>query len=78
MNDQANATRHPVVGTRARRLTLPAALWCALGFVPRALAQQSSSTPTSETPWMQWLLFVAFVLLCCGIAFKNPKRTHLG
>jgi hypothetical protein len=45
--------------------------------VPTALAAQETSPPLGEKPWLQWLLALAFVGLCCGVAFKNPKRSHM-
>lgn len=45
--------------------------------VPTALAAQEASPPDVEKPWLQWLLVLAFVGLCCAVAFKNPKRSHM-
>ena len=44
--------------------------------VSAAWAEAEAAPPETEKPWRQWLFVVLFVALCCGIAFKNPKRTH--
>jgi hypothetical protein len=31
----------------------------------------------AEKPWAQWLMGFFFVVVCAGIAFKNPHRSHL-
>lgn len=31
----------------------------------------------TEKPWAQWLLGFFFIVVCAGIAFKNPHRSHL-
>ena len=41
-----------------------------------ALAETTTSPPAVEGAWLNWVLLVAFGALCCGVAFKNPKRTH--
>ena len=47
-------------------------------FAPAALAEQTTQPPEPDKPWLQWMLVFAFLALCCGIAFKNPKRSHQG
>ena len=59
--------------------TLAAAVvttWIAPGLVGLAQAARSADAPEAPSPWLEWLLVFAFVGLCCGIAFKNPKRSH--
>jgi len=43
-----------------------------------ARADELTSPPDPQKPWFQWLFTVAFLVLCCVVAFKNPKRSHLG
>jgi hypothetical protein len=45
---------------------------------PPVLAQVEASPPSESSSWLQWVCLVGFALLCCAIAFKNPKRTHQG
>ena len=49
--------------------------WSA-GVLATARAEQTTSPPEADSPWLAWLLMFAFVGLCIGIAFKNPKRSH--
>ena len=62
------------LGKRAATLFV---LVLAQANVPTALAAQETSPPDAEKPWLQWLLALVFVGLCCGVAFKNPKRSHM-
>jgi hypothetical protein len=52
-----------------------AAAWV---WVPAALAQQPVEPPAPEKPIFQWLFALGLTAVCCGIAFKNPRRSHLG
>ena len=49
-----------------------------LPHVGPALAQAAEEVdqPEASAKWMLWVCMLAFVLLCCAIAFKNPKRSH--
>ncbi len=49
--------------------------WSA-GLLATARAEQTTSPPEADSPWLAWLLVFAFAGLCIGIAFKNPKRSH--
>ena len=49
-----------------------------LAVVPVAAAQQEVSAPEAGKAWLQWLCLLGIAGLCCGIAFKNPKRSHMG
>lgn len=42
-----------------------------------ARAATETSPPDDSKPWLQWICMLAFVALCCAIAFKNPKRSHM-
>lgn len=42
-----------------------------------ARAATEASPPEDSKPWLQWICMLAFVALCCAIAFKNPKRSHM-
>ncbi|MFQ5491017.1 MAG: hypothetical protein ACE5GE_09875 [Phycisphaerae bacterium] len=80
MNDRRDSTPF---GLRCRarwiRPTAAAVLltWLPSFFVAVARAEQVASPPEAPKPWLQWLLVLAFAGLCCGIAFKNPKRSHM-
>ncbi len=50
--------------------------WAVPGLVQVAQAAEKVDPPPAPSPWLEWLLVFAFVGLCCGIAFKNPKRSH--
>ncbi|UCG16891.1 MAG: hypothetical protein JSV19_02420 [Phycisphaerales bacterium] len=47
-------------------------------WVPIVLAQQPVKEPSPSKPVFQWLFAIGMTLLCCAIAFKNPKRSHMG
>ena len=47
-------------------------------WVPIVLAQEVVKEPTPTKPVFQWLFAIGMALLCCAIAFKNPKRSHMG
>lgn len=47
-------------------------------WVPIALAQNEAGSPRPSKPVFQWLAALAMTALCCVIAFKNAKRSHLG
>ncbi len=53
------------------------ATWVLFMIPAPAHAETTTSPPTPGVPWLEWLLVFAFVGLCCAIAFKNPKRSHL-
>jgi hypothetical protein len=79
-----NAKNHPrrsIPAGRRLRIWFRAtcvALGVAVCHVSLALAEKEAGPPTEEKPWLQWILLIAFVILCTSIAFKNPKRSHLG
>ena len=50
--------------------------WTTPCFLRLAQAAQSANAPEAPSPWLEWLLVFAFAGLCCGIAFKDPKRSH--
>ncbi|MHC4067288.1 MAG: hypothetical protein ACYSUI_22680 [Planctomycetota bacterium] len=60
-----------------RRATATLVVLLAYTGVPQALAEQRASPPEQESPWLQWLLVLVFAALCCAVAFKNPKRSHM-
>lgn len=74
-------TRESSVRRFARwaRLTAGAVLltWAPTVFVALARAEETTGPADAAKPWLQWLLAFAFGGLCCGIAFKNPKRSHM-
>lgn len=47
-------------------------------WVALAHAQKETGPPEESKPIIQWVCVVIFAGLCIAIAFKNPKRTHLG
>ena len=68
-----------------RRLTRPgwARWWVAVAWmigvwVPTALAQHTALPPKQAKPVFQWLAALVMAGLCCAIAFKNAKRSHMG
>ena len=53
-------------------------------FALPARADDEDKTPWQDVPalewqkpWRQWLFGAGFVMICVGIAFKNPHRSHL-
>lgn len=42
-----------------------------------AQAAMEASAPEAGKRWLEWLCMLAFTALCCAIAFKNPKRSHM-
>jgi hypothetical protein len=63
----------------SRGLRLWAAVVCAVAaWVPTAFAQNVALAPKPSKPVFQWLAALAMTALCCAIAFKNAKRSHLG
>lgn len=71
---------------RAHWMGLGLALACVLFCVaaPAFAAEEDADAPFYDVtmlelgkPWIQWLFGAAFVVLCLGIAFKNPHRSHL-
>ena len=42
-----------------------------------AQAATETSPPEAGKRWLEWLCMLAFTGLCCAIAFKNPKRSHM-
>lgn len=56
-------------------------LWaaaCFLTLAPAASAQAEAIIREEKKPLKQWIAFLVFSGLVVAIAFKNPKRTHLG
>ena len=56
-------------------------LFCA---APALAQDEDSNEPWLDVPnlpwhkpWIQWIFGSLFVLLCLGIAFKHPHRSHL-
>jgi hypothetical protein len=63
----------------SRGLGLWAAVVCAVAtWVPTALAQNTALAPKPSKPVIQWLAALGMAGLCCAIAFKNAKRSHMG
>jgi hypothetical protein len=42
-----------------------------------AQAATETSGPDAGKRWLEWLCMLVFMALCCAIAFKNPKRSHM-
>ena len=59
------------------RAALAVAILPTLIDVSAALAEQQTTPPDPEKPLWQWLILVGFIALCCAVAFKNPKRSHM-
>ncbi len=53
-----------------------AATWTLPWFLAVARAEANASPPDAPSQWLEWILVIAFLGLCCGIAFKDPKRSH--
>jgi hypothetical protein len=54
------------------------ALWITWSWVPLAIAQKVTKGPAKPTkPFLPWIAAIVLAGLCCAIAFKNPKRTHM-
>lgn len=65
----------------ARRIRLLAGAvgltWLPSFFLAVANAETTTTPIPADKPLLQWVLMLAFAILCCGIAFKNPKRSHM-
>ncbi|MCP4248759.1 MAG: hypothetical protein GY778_17080 [bacterium] len=48
-----------------------------LGGASVAWAEETTSPPEADKPLWQWVCMLGFVVLCCAVAFKNPKRSHM-
>jgi hypothetical protein len=42
------------------------------------MAQEPIGPPEPTKPVFQWLFAIGITLVCVAIAFKNPRRSHLG
>ena len=67
------------------RASRPVARWLIVialalcGWWPTTVrAQEEAFIHKEKKPVRQWIAAVVFTGLVVGIAFKNPKRTHLG
>ena len=76
LQDESLGLSAPQGVTRWRWIV--AAMAAAWVWVPVALAQQPVEPPAPEKPVFQWLFALGLTAVCCGIAFKNPRRSHLG
>jgi len=65
-------------GRRLTRRVGAVAATCLLAFSSSlAWAAEEATLPDADKPWLQWLCLLGFMGLCCAIAFKNPKRSHM-
>jgi hypothetical protein len=48
-------------------------------WVPCAMANEVTKNGPSDAgrPVYQWIAAIVFAALCCAIAFKNPRRSHM-
>jgi hypothetical protein len=42
------------------------------------LAQETTEPPEPSKPVFQWLFALGITIVCVAVAFKNPRRSHLG
>ena len=69
--------RADLLGRLSRGAVTARAVVLAYASAPNVLGAQKTSPPDAETVWLPWLLILAFATLCCAVAFKNPKRSHM-
>ena len=68
----------PIVRPRPGRWILAAtAILATLGHASVAWAEEIASPSDGDKPVWQWVFMIVFVVLCCVVAFKNPKRSHM-
>ncbi len=54
------------------------ALLACLQWTSPLLAQESVNPPEPSKPVFQWLFAIGITIVCVAVAFKNPRRSHLG
>ena len=68
----------PILRPRPGRWILAAtAILAPLGNASVAWAEEIITPPEADQPVWQWMCMLVFVVLCCVVAFKNPKRSHM-
>ncbi len=70
--------RTPILRPKPGRWILAAtAILATLGNASVAWAEEMTAPPDAEKAIWQWSCMIVFVVLCCVVAFKNPKRSHM-
>ncbi|MBN1512715.1 MAG: hypothetical protein JXB13_11935 [Phycisphaerae bacterium] len=54
------------------------AMLTCLQWASPLLAQESVGPPQPSKPVFQWLFALGITIVCIAVAFKNPRRSHLG
>ena len=62
----------------AVRPAVALALLACLHCISPVLAQVPANPPEPEKPVLQWVFAIAITIVCVAVAFKNPRRSHLG
>ncbi len=78
MNDTDNGEKRLAPGRSVGKPTVALALLACLSWVSPLLAQETVNPPEPSKPVFQWLFALGITIVCVAVAFKNPRRSHLG